>query len=108
MLEQGSQRRQLSANGGAGQRFFLQGFAPGQNMGPGDGPKILRPIDADKLHEAAQVIFIGAPRLRIIDIGEPFDRRRHIAQLVILRGGQNRDFRCQPKFRKDPCFGVLE
>ncbi|PTR08924.1 hypothetical protein C8R32_1042 [Nitrosospira sp. Nsp5] len=61
-------------------------------MGPGNGPEILRPIDADKLHEAAQVIFIGTPYLQIINIGEPFDRRRHLAQLVILREGQNRDF----------------
>ena len=74
----------------------------------GNGPEIFRSIDADKLHEAAQVIFVGAPRLQIIDIGEPFDRRRHIAQLVILRGGQNRDFRCNRQFRKDPCFEVLE
>ena len=69
----------VSCGGGAAQRFFLQRFAQGQNMGAGDGPEILRPIDADKLHETAQIIFIRAPRLWITDIGEPFDRRRHIA-----------------------------
>lgn len=54
-----------------------------------DSTEIFQLIDTKKLHETAQIIFIRAPRLRIINIGEPFDRGWHIAQLVKLSGGQN-------------------
>lgn len=74
-------------------------------MGTGNSPEILRPIDAGKLHEAAQIIFIRAPCLRIIDIGEPSDCRRHLAQVVILRGGQNRDFQCSRQFGEIQVLG---
>lgn len=58
MFEQGSQGGQFPADGGAGELPHFQRFAPGQNVGSGDGAKILRLMDADELHEVAQVVFI--------------------------------------------------
>jgi len=62
-------------------------------VGSGDGAKILRLMDADELHEVAQVVFVSTSGLRIIDVGEPFDCGRHIAQLAILGGSQHWNFR---------------
>lgn len=98
MFEQGSQRGQLPADGGTAELAHFQRFAPGQNVGAGDGAKILRLMDADKLHEVAQVVFVSAPGLRIIDIGEPFDCGRHFAQLAVLVGSQYQDFCCGCQF----------
>ena len=53
-------------------------------MAAGDDPKILRLVNAGKLHEAAQVILIGTPRLRIVDVGEPLDLGRNLSQLAEL------------------------
>ena len=74
-------------------------------MCSGDGPEIFRSIDTDKPRETAQIIFVRMPRLRIINIGEPFDRLRHITQLLILGGSQNRDFRFIRNFGKIRILG---
>ena len=58
-------------------------------MAAGDDAKILRLVNAGKLHEAAQVILIGTPRLRIVDVGEPLDLGRNLSQLAELCGGKN-------------------
>ncbi|WP_244859790.1 hypothetical protein [Nitrosospira sp. NRS527] len=60
-------------------------------MPAGHDPEIIQLGNAGKNHEAAQVVFIRAPRLWIIDIGEPtLDRRSHFGQLAKLDGGQDR------------------
>ncbi len=47
--------------------------------------EILRPMNARKLHEAAQIVFIGAPRLWISDIGEPFKKSGYVRHAVIIK-----------------------
>ena len=51
-------------------------------MSAGNFPKFIRPLDAGEHHEIFQCISIGAPSLRIIDIGEPFDHQRNISEAM--------------------------
>lgn len=39
-----------------------------------------------KAHELAQVALIRATRVRVVDVGEPGDRQRHLGQLLELDG----------------------
>jgi hypothetical protein len=81
-IEQRRQGRQLAADRRAGERAQLQGAAPGENVAAADLAEGVRILDAGECHEFAHVVFVGAAGLRVIDVGEPGDCRRHIGQLV--------------------------
>ena len=53
-------------------------------------------------------LIIGLSTILRLTLGEPFDCRRHIAQLVILRGSQNRDFRCNRQFGRIRVLGFWD
>ena len=87
IIERG-QRRELAAHGGAGQRPDFQGAAPGDDMGPGDLAQFGDGADADEAAELADIALIGAPRVRIADVGGPFDFRGDVGETLELHGGQ--------------------
>ena len=66
----------------------FQIIPPGNNVRARNFPKLMRPLDAGELHEILQRISIGTPRLRIIDVGKPFDFRRHLGQATKVRSAQ--------------------
>lgn len=51
-------------------------------MGAPDLAKCVRICDAGERHEFLDVGLIGAPRFRVVDVGEPGQRRRHVGQLL--------------------------
>ena len=53
-------------------------------MGARDGTEFLRPHDPCKAHEVLHRVFIGAPGLRIGQIGEPLHLGRHVGEPVEL------------------------
>ena len=80
------------ADAGATKLLFFQALPPGEHMAARDAAEILRQLNAGKLHEAAQVVLVGAPRLRIVDVGEPLDLGRDLRQLTELLGREERSF----------------
>jgi hypothetical protein len=57
-------------------------------VGACDDPELLRPVNAREGHELGQIALVSAAGLRIVDVGEPGQSRRHVGELVELRGGQ--------------------
>ncbi|GAC1610885.1 MAG: hypothetical protein NVS3B3_20770 [Aquirhabdus sp.] len=54
-------------------------------MGPGNGAELVQMINAGEGHKLLQVTLIGAPSLRVVNIGEPSHCRRNGGQLLKLR-----------------------
>ena len=69
-------------------RARTQLVAPGDDVRARHGAKFLRPRDAGEAHEVRHRVFVGAPRVRVGEIGEPLDLGRHVGQPVELGGGQ--------------------
>ena len=57
-------------------------------MGTGNDAELLRPLDADKAHEVGHVDPVSPPGAGIVDVGEPFQLRRHLGEALELGGGQ--------------------
>jgi hypothetical protein len=55
--------RELPANGAAAELLRFQAPAAGEHVPAGHDPKIIQLGNVGKNHEAAQVVFIRAPRL---------------------------------------------
>ena len=87
-LKQRRERRQFAPDRRAAKGAQLQVAAPGQHVGAADLAKRVRVIDAGERHEFPHIVFVGAARLRVVDVGEPGQRRRHVGQLVELHGAQ--------------------
>lgn len=51
-------------------------------------PKLVRRRESDMTAEVFQVVLMGAPDARVVEIGEPFERCWHAAQLLELGSGQ--------------------
>jgi len=81
-IEQRRQRRQLAADACPAQRALLEVSALGQHVAAADLAECVRLLDASERHEFLDVILEGALGLRIIDVGEPSQHRRHLGQLV--------------------------
>ena len=57
-------------------------------MGPGHDPKLSRILDADELGESADVVLIRLAGFFRTNVGEPFEFRWHVGQLLKLFRGQ--------------------
>jgi hypothetical protein len=62
--------------------------APGNDMRARHGPKFLRSHDAGEAHEVLHGVFVRPARVRVCQVGEPFDLGWNIGQPVKLGGGQ--------------------
>lgn len=71
------QCRQLPADGHCSEDFLFQNLASGEDVCPGGLSHIIRRFYPDDLGAGSNIILISASVVRIIDIGEPFDHRRH-------------------------------
>ena len=88
MVEQRGQRRELAPDRCRAAAGTFQMFAPGQKMRAGDFPEMLRILHAEERHEPGHIVAVRAPRVRIADIGEPLQLRRHIVELIKARVGE--------------------
>lgn len=86
VLEQRRHRRQAVPDRRAAERATAQLVAPGDQVCARHGAKLLRPHDAGKAHEVLHGVLVGAARVRVADVGEPFDLGRHVGQPVKLGG----------------------
>lgn len=84
VIKQRRERGQLAPNRWAGQLTVLQVAALGEDVSAGNNAELFRTIDAGKHHELLQVALIGTAGLRIVDVGVPGHRWRHISQLIEL------------------------
>ena len=75
-------------DGGAAQLPVFQIIPSGDDVSTGNFPKLIRPLDAGKLHKILKRIAIGTSCLRIIDIGKPFDFLRHLSEMAEVGGAQ--------------------
>ena len=64
------------SDGRAAQLPVLQIVPPGNDVSAGNFPKFIRPFDPDKFYKILKGMLIRMPRLRIVNIGEPFDPAR--------------------------------
>ena len=88
IFEQRGQRREPVPDRAAAEPAPHQLVAPGDDVRARDGAKFLRPHDAGEAHEILHRVFVGAPGLRIGQVGEPLDLGRHVGEPVELGGGQ--------------------
>ena len=93
IFEQRGKRREPVPDRAAAKPAPHQVVAPGDDVRARDDPKFLRPHDAGEAHEVLHRVLIGAPRVRIAQIGEPLDLGRHVGQPVELGGGGSRETR---------------
>ena len=64
----------------AAQFPVLQVVPPSNNVSASDLSKLIQPFDAGELHEILKCISMVPLRLRISDIGEPYDLGGHFSQ----------------------------
>ena len=88
IFEQRGERREPVPDRAAAEPAPHQLVAPGDDVRARHGAKFFRPHDAGEAHEVLHRVFVGAPGLRIAEIGEPLDLGRHVGQPVKLGGGQ--------------------
>ena len=88
ILEQRGERGEPMPGRAAAETAAHQVVAPGDDVRARHRPKFFRPPDAGELHEVAHRVFVGAARVGVGDVGEPFDLGRHVGQPVKLGGGQ--------------------
>lgn len=103
VLEERADGRELAADGRGRQRpgqtgfaFFsyrprlgprprcLEHIAPGDDVGPRDLPELLRPLDPAERDERLDVALVCASRVLVLDVGEPDDGGRDVAELMEL------------------------
>ena len=60
--------------------WYFRSSRPGNDVSAGNFPKFIRSLDPGKFYKILKGILIHTPRLRLVDIGEPFDFERHISQ----------------------------
>ena len=88
IFEQRGERREPVPDRAAAKPAPHQLVAPGDDVRARHGAKFLRPHDAGEAHEVLHRVFVGAPGVRVAEIGEPLDLGRHVGQPVKLGGGQ--------------------
>ena len=88
IFEQRGERREPVPDRAAAEPAPHQLVAPGDDVRAGDGAKFLRPGDAGEAHEVLHRVLVGAPGLRIGQVGEPLDFGRHVGEPVELGGRQ--------------------
>ena len=88
VFEERGQRRQAVPDGGAAEPTAREVVAPGDDVRSGDGAKFLRVLDAGEADEVADRLLVGAPAVRVRDVGEPLGLGRHVGQPPELGGSQ--------------------
>ena len=93
IVEQRGQRRETVTDGRITPRLTASGQARPQIVAPGDDmrarhrPKLFRSADAGELHEVLHRVLIGAAGVPVGEVGKPFDRGRHVGELLERGGG---------------------
>ena len=87
-IEQRGQRGELATDGRRRQGARFQVLAPGDQVGAGDGAKVLRANDPDEGGEVPHVLRVGAAGSGVGEVGEPLQGGRHGGQAPEFGGGQ--------------------
>ena len=88
IFEQRGERRQPVPDRRAAKAAPAQLVAPGDEMRARDDAEFFRAKNAGKAHKILHRVFVGAPRVRVREVGEPFDLGRHVGEFLELGGGQ--------------------
>ena len=97
VFEQRGHRGEPMADRRAAEIASAQLVAPGDQMRAGHDAEFLRPLDAGEAHEVLHGGLIGAAGVRVAEVREPLDLRRHVGEVLELGGRQ------QPVGGRDRC-----
>lgn len=88
-LKERGERGELPADGRGRQLTGLELLAPGQDVSPGHIPKFPGLDDAGEAHEFLHVVHVGAPRVPVVDVGEPLKLSRDFREALELVTGED-------------------
>ncbi len=92
-LQVGDERREggkFAPDGIVGEALPSELLTPGNNVGVGHVPKLLRLPQACEDLKVFDVLLVGVAGVRVGEIGEPFELWRDLRQVLELGGGQRR------------------
>ena len=84
VAEERGDGRELPAPGRGPETALLEHLPPGDDVGPADAGELAEAADPEQRHELPDVAPVRAPGVRVVDVGEPLGRRRHVGQLLEL------------------------
>ena len=84
VAEERGDGRELPPPGRRTETALLEHLPPGDDVGPADEPELAEAADPEHRHELPHVAPVRAPGVRVVDVGEPLGRRRHVGQLLEL------------------------
>ena len=89
VAEEGGDGRELPPPGRRPETALLEHLPPGDDVGPADAGELAEAADPEQRHELPDIAPVRPPGVRVVDVGEPLGRRRHVGQLLELgRGDQ--------------------
>lgn len=78
----------FAPDGIVGEALPSELLTPGNHMGAGHVPELFRLPQACEDLKVFDVLLVGAAGVRVSEIGEPFEFRRNLRQILELGGGQ--------------------
>ena len=85
VAEERGHGREFPGPGRRAETARLEHFPPGDDVGTTDEGELAEVPDPQHRHELPDVAPVRAPGVRVVDVGEPLGRRRHVGQLLELR-----------------------
>ena len=85
VAEERGHGREFPGPGRRAETARLEHFPPGDDVGTTDEGELAEAADPEHRHELPDVAPVRAPGVRVVDVGEPLGRRRHVGQLLELR-----------------------
>ena len=89
VIEEVGERGELPANRRRGEGLLFEGFPPGDDVGSIHHPELGELLDADELHELADVVPVGASRVGVRDVREPLRLGRNVGEPLKLSPGEH-------------------
>ena len=84
VAEEGGDGRELPPPGRRTETALLEHLPPGDDVGPADESELAEAADPEHRHELPHITPVRPPGVRVVDVGEPLGRRRHVSQLLEL------------------------
>ena len=85
VAEERGDGRELPPPGRRPETPLLEHLPPGDDVGPPDAGELAEAADPEHRHELPHIVPVRPPGVRVVDVGEPLGRRRHVGQLLELR-----------------------
>ena len=84
VAEERGDGRELPPPGRRPETPLLEHLPPGDDVGPPDAGELAETADPEHRHELPHIVPVRPPGVRVVDVGEPLGRRRHVGQLLEL------------------------